>query len=404
LASGKVNDLGTCPGGLRSYAVAINERGQAVGRCDTQDGRTHAFLWDPEKGAMTDLGTLPGGAISYASGINERGQVVGGSGTSTGLRAFLWDPTTKTMTDLGTLPGRTESDATDINARGQVVGLSWGVDTTAFLWDPITGAMSDLGPSSANGGAGGGAGPAINDRGEVVGETGSPYHAALWDRARGTTIDLGTLPASSYSYASDINERGQVVGVSGGHATLWTPVVVEGAPVAPVIIDFETYPDGSPTCADCSLTDQYASLGATFSFESPFSDETHASLLQTTNNPEGVPNHDATNQQAPTGGSFVGTVVMTFSGSPIQVRFEARVNNIIPTIPVAAYDPNGAAIPASQIERSRAVVYSPGTVAFRQDVVTITSASGIARVEIDTQGGSGVPGFTVLIDEVRIRP
>jgi uncharacterized membrane protein len=48
-------------------------------------------------------------------------------------------------------------------------------------------------------------------------------HAALWNR--GTTIDLGTLPGSTDSYANGINASGRIVGVSYGYqyrAVLWT--------------------------------------------------------------------------------------------------------------------------------------------------------------------------------------
>src|SRR6476620_5226338 len=51
-------DLGTLPGGLVSWARAINDAGQVVGASQVSSGAGHAFLW--EKGAMTDLGTLGG--------------------------------------------------------------------------------------------------------------------------------------------------------------------------------------------------------------------------------------------------------------------------------------------------------------------------------------------------------
>jgi probable HAF family extracellular repeat protein len=79
-----MHDLGTL-GGPESRAVAINERGQVVGRAETkakdEAGHpiSHAFLW--EDGKMRDLGTLPGGLESFAYGINERGQIVGTSET-----------------------------------------------------------------------------------------------------------------------------------------------------------------------------------------------------------------------------------------------------------------------------------------------------------------------------------
>ena len=69
---------------------------------------------------------------------------------------------------------------------------------------------------------GGGTAMGVNDRGDVVGQSGG--HAALWRDGR--IVDLGTL-GGSYSAAVDVNERGdvvgygQVVGGGGDHAFLW---------------------------------------------------------------------------------------------------------------------------------------------------------------------------------------
>src|SRR4029453_18429257 len=62
----------------------------------------------------------------------------------------------------------------------------------------------------------------VNDRGDVVGQSGA--HAVLWRHGR--IVDLGTL-GGSYSAAVDVNERGDVVGYSevaedaGYHPFLW---------------------------------------------------------------------------------------------------------------------------------------------------------------------------------------
>jgi probable HAF family extracellular repeat protein len=100
---------------------------------------------------------------------------VGESLTAEGqAHAFLW--ANGAMTDLGTLGG-SYSVARSINPSGMVVGYSETAegDQRAFLW--VDGVMTDLGTltGSSNSVAWG-----INARGEIVGESGQ--HATLWTR------------------------------------------------------------------------------------------------------------------------------------------------------------------------------------------------------------------------------
>jgi probable HAF family extracellular repeat protein len=142
---GGITDLGDLGGDAPSTeAVALNNRGQVVGRSETgEPGEHHGFLW--EDGEMTDLGTF-GGPWSYATAINDRGQVVGRSDTGEPgeEHGFLWED--GEVTDLGDLSGFWD-EVTAINDRGQVVGTrdtaSEPNGSRAFLWED--GEMTDLG-------------------------------------------------------------------------------------------------------------------------------------------------------------------------------------------------------------------------------------------------------------------
>ena len=155
-----------------------------------------------------------------AAGINERGQIVGWNFVQS-TNAVLWQD--GTSADLGALPGDDLSIATAINNREQIVGYSLGgVTWHAVIWDH--GTISDLGTLTGPAGCGGlSLASDINDRGQVVGGCSDEVllgHGFLWED--GAMTDLGTLigPAGS-SRAAGINNRGQIVGksdsVAGSH-------------------------------------------------------------------------------------------------------------------------------------------------------------------------------------------
>jgi probable HAF family extracellular repeat protein len=145
----------------------INDKGQAVGYIEVDQGGTirHAFLW--ENGMITDLGTF--GEVdnwSAASAINELGQIVGHAD----YKAALWE--NSELTILGTLGGRLTS-ATDINDFGQVVGWSDIINEPreihAFIWDETSGFqdLNNLIPANSGWILEGAWG--INNKGQIVG-------------------------------------------------------------------------------------------------------------------------------------------------------------------------------------------------------------------------------------------
>lgn len=116
-----------------SLAYDINDSGQAAGILSTDNHRwTQAFITGDDGAGMVKLGTLPGHFASYAVAINDEGQAVGMSSVLGDLHpglseAFIY--TNGGLTSLSTLPevidaGWSTIVVTDINNNGQIVG--WG--------------------------------------------------------------------------------------------------------------------------------------------------------------------------------------------------------------------------------------------------------------------------------------
>ena len=189
----------------------------------------------------TDLGPLGGSGVSVAFGINASGQVVGASTTQDAYHAVRWDTgaiTTTgaiTPTDLGTSTGITTSIAYGINDRGVVVGVSG----SAVEWAPAVTATTPITSLGLPSGATDGVARAINVNGQVAGYAdtkaasgNSVPHAVRWDAGMTTPTALSTSP----SFAYGINASGVVVGVAAGSgavewaagATATTPITTLG--------------------------------------------------------------------------------------------------------------------------------------------------------------------------------
>lgn len=238
-------------GGTAGQANSLNQRGWAAGAANLAgDEFSHAMLW--AGGSKLDLGTLGG----QNSGVfwpvkNDAGVIVGISETAEEnplgelfscafffptdfttrtsrpvCRGFRWEK--GAMTALPTLGGY-DSYATAANNRGDAVG--WAETTVhdstcnapqvlqfrAVVWT-AGGEVQELLPLPGDTNS---AATAINDKGQVVGISGacgdavggiSAAHAVLWEN--GVPMDLGTLGGHQWNTPTAINNHGTVVGFS----------------------------------------------------------------------------------------------------------------------------------------------------------------------------------------------
>jgi probable HAF family extracellular repeat protein len=254
-------------GGTSSAGHSINNRGWVAGYSDLPGDRArHAGLWKGR--AAVDLGTLggPNSAVLWPV-KNVRGLVTGISqtaerdplgerwscaaffpaATGTGYRCVGFTWRAGVMRRLPTFGG-THGFASGANNAGRVVGWAENevrdptcvapqvLQFRAVLWGPGKGQLRELPPLPGDSVS---AATALNDRGQVVGISGyydqavgrfSAIHAVRWQRGR--AIPVGTLGGVAWNTPMSINDRGEVVGFSnvsaadGGafnpHAFPWT--------------------------------------------------------------------------------------------------------------------------------------------------------------------------------------
>ncbi len=186
-SDGRITDLGAL--GAYSYASSLNDSGEIVGTTASGKSPTGDWLQVPflyANGAMIDLGQL---GLDYALDINNKGQIVGsmlvGSGSELRLQAALLDHGTVFNIHILGL----QSAALALNERGQIVGYFQFQSGTQSHCDPSTGQCTEH--------------PVYAD------------HPFLYDD-QGVMTDLNALlPSDSgweLQYATDINNRGQIVG------------------------------------------------------------------------------------------------------------------------------------------------------------------------------------------------
>src|SRR5262245_15005965 len=229
-------------GGTAAGGLSINNRGWVAGGSTLAGELTsHAALW--RKGETVDLGTLGGPNSTIAWPVkSEHGLVVGISETEEDqplgeifscvaffgtprsgkvCRGFAWQD--DAMTPMPTLGGD-NSYATGANDRGDVVGwaenaIHDGTCTSpqvlqfhAVIWRPKSGDLQDLPPIGDDSSS---AATAINERGQVVGISGrcdrargrfSAERAVMWEG--GMPRELPNLGGVAWNTPTAINQHG----------------------------------------------------------------------------------------------------------------------------------------------------------------------------------------------------
>ncbi|PYQ36586.1 MAG: hypothetical protein DMF55_04565 [Acidobacteria bacterium] len=234
-------------------ANSINDRGWIAGAANKAgNGISHAALW-ANGGEPIDLGALGGpdsnSAVAWPVKSNT-GLVVGISDTADDnplgeafscwpffapftpngkiCKGFRWEK--GVMTPLPPFAGGYNSYATAANNRGQIVGWAENgvhdpscdpafqiLQFRAVIWSR-NGDMRELPPLPGDSTS---AATAINDKGQVVGISGacgiavggvSAAHAVLWEN--GKPINIGDLGGHTWNTPTAINNDGTVVGFS----------------------------------------------------------------------------------------------------------------------------------------------------------------------------------------------
>jgi probable HAF family extracellular repeat protein len=255
-AAYRVVNLGTLPGGDGSGARAINDLGHVVGSVDYPDGTKRPFLF--RQGRMREIPVPPEFRDAGAYAINNADVILGcyenspeideeipfiyRDGITTPLAEYTGDPRFfgAALNDAGHIAGAVSipamnrndaavfrdgtivyvaapagtfgSQAETINSRSVIAGEANGTASQmAFLsFDGVVLPLSPAGQHSfAND---------INDRNEVVGISYFPMiggRAALY--SGGAVINLGTLDGLEYSEARAINNHGVIVGYARGN-------------------------------------------------------------------------------------------------------------------------------------------------------------------------------------------
>ena len=253
-------------GGTSGFGTSINDRGWITGSSnEAGDATQQAVIWQDQ--TAVPLGTLGGPNSGIIFPVkNNRGIVAGISETNDAnpfneesscsavfptatlkiCRGFRWE--NGLMTELKPFSGGYNGFASAANSQGQVAGwaenglhdpsctASQVLQFRAAIWEPGTDVPTQLPPLTGDSTS---AATAMNDRGQVVGISGicgfavgaySAAHMVIWEN--GVPAPIPGLGGVAWNTPMAINEQGVVVGFSNyrasdadtfnEHAFIWT--------------------------------------------------------------------------------------------------------------------------------------------------------------------------------------
>jgi probable HAF family extracellular repeat protein len=189
--------------------TAINEAGHVLASTGSE-----MVIWS--EAGIKNVAGLPGAFNTGASGLNNRDDIAGESEASFDAASVAFANIGGVVHNIGAAaPDFVATDAADINDSGTVVGRGFrqsGLDTPYIYSNGTVRLLPTFGGE-------GGLALAISNSGYVTGAAAFPHddspqieHAFLY--RNGKMTDLGALRGDNSSLGFDVNERGEVAGVS----------------------------------------------------------------------------------------------------------------------------------------------------------------------------------------------
>lgn len=212
--------------GATTIIRGMNSTNEVAGGFQRDRRRASSALIFMPNHAVEDVAGEQGAGNSVAYGINDQGEVAGALNTSVALRPFRAVRRVGVQ-ELALPPGTNGGIAYAINELGEAAGYASGTAGVRAVWWTRRGEaqlLQNIGSLTTRA-------LDLNDRGDIVGVSGDQVKTAVaWPR-KGGVISLGTLPGFVHSEAVSISENGTMAGVAIGtgefpnrsRAVLWQP-------------------------------------------------------------------------------------------------------------------------------------------------------------------------------------